>query len=421
MLEINKKSLLRIFLFVCGAIVLYWLLHETDRVKGVVTAVSGIFTPFVFGGVLAFILNVPMRAIENGLHGKVKKDKPRRALSVVFTLLALLLVIALVFWLLIPQIIVTVNSLVPTLSAFLTKAENWFDEFLSEHPKLLLFVENYTNLDEISLATMAEKAFSVLGNSMSTILSGAVSAISGIFSGVFNTVIGIVFSVYCLSQKEILARQGRKLAYAFLKEKTADNIVKILRLTNASFSNFLSGQCVEVCILGSMYAVAMAVLRMPYIPLITVVIALTAFIPIVGAWTGCIVGTFLIFVKDPTLAVVFVAMFLIIQLIENNMIYPRVVGNSVGLSGMWVLVAITIGGELMGILGMFLMIPLVSVVYTLVRERTNQKLLIMAVDSDKLQPQPPELRSKFKEKREIKKKARILKKLAKVNTEEKKQ
>ncbi len=406
--EINKKTLQRIFLFVCGAIVLYWLLHETDRVKVILNTVSGIFAPFVFGGVLAFILNVPMRAIENGLLRKVNRDVLKRVISVVLTLLALFLVISLVFWLLIPQIIQTVNSLVPNLSDFLVKAEVWVKDFLEERPQLLAWVENNFNLEEISLTTMAEKLFAMFN--MSTVLGGAVSAIGSIFSGVFNGVIAVVFSVYCLFQKETLARQGRKLAYAFLKEKTADKIVKILRLTNSSFSNFLSGQCVEVCILGGMYAVGMAVLRMPYIPLITVVIALTAFIPIVGAWTGCVVGAFLIFVKDPMLAIVFVAMFLAIQLIENNMIYPRVVGNSVGLSGMWVLVAITIGGELMGILGMFLMIPLVSVVYTIVREYTNKKLKAVPVDAEKLQLQPPELVSKFKEKRETKKKLQLLKK-----------
>lgn len=416
--EMNKKTLQRIFLFVCGVIVLYWLLNETERVKIFAATVSSIFAPFAFGGVLAFILNVPMRAIENGPLKDMNKAAARRALSVILTLFALLLVIALVFWLLIPQIVQTVNSLIPTLSDFFPKAEVWFDSFLEKHPVLLDWVEKYTNLEELSFSAIAEKLLSIFKNSESNILGGAVSAIGNIFSGVFNAVIGIVFSVYCLFQKETLARQGRKLVYAFLKEKTADNIVRVLRLTNTSFSNFLSGQCVEVCILGSMYAAGMMVLRMPYIPLITVVIALTAFIPIVGAWTGCIVGTFLIFVKDPMLAVVFVAMFLVIQLIENNMIYPRVVGNSVGLSGMWVLVAITIGGELMGVFGMFLMIPLVSVVYTIVKEHTNKRLAIMSVDSDKLQPQPPELRSKFKEKRETKKKARILKKLAKHKAED---
>lgn len=416
--EMDRKTLRRMFLFVCGAIVLYWLLHETDRVSAIVSAVSSLFAPFILGGVFAFVLNVPMRAIENGLLKNVNHEKMKRIVAVVLTLLALLLVIALVFWLLIPQIVVTVNSLVPTLSDFFPKAEAWVEGFLEKHPILLEWAEKYTNLEEFSFSAVAEKLLSIFKNSESNILGGAVSAIGSIFSGVFNTFIAVVFSVYCLFQKETLARQGRKLAYAFLKEKTADNIVKILRLTNSSFSNFLSGQCVEVCILGGMYAIGMSVFRMPYIPLITVVIALTAFIPIVGAWTGCVVGTFLIFVKNPMLAVAFIAMFLVIQLIENNMIYPRVVGTSVGLSGMWVLVAITIGGELMGITGMFLMIPLVSVLYTIIKEQTNKKLATITVDAEKLQPQPPELRSNFKEKRETKKKARILRRLERKSTKE---
>lgn len=417
MLEINKKTLYRIFLCVCGGIVLYWLLHEPERVQKFFGTLSDIFAPFVFGGVLAFILNVPMRAIENGLLKKIQRTTIKRLLSVILTFIAMLLVVSLVFWLLIPQIIITVNSLVPSLYEFLTRAEASVMAFMGENPQLLEWLNDNTNFENISWAAMAQKALGVIGNSVSAIVGGAVSAIGSIFSGVFNGLIAIVFSIYCLFQKEILARQGRKLLYAFLKEKTADGVIRILRLTNSSFSNFLSGQCVEVCILGSLFAICMAIFRMPYIPLISVVIAITAFIPIVGAWTGCVLGAFLIFVEDPMLAVWFVVMFLIIQQVENSMIYPRVVGTSVGLSGMWVLVAVAIGGELMGVVGMFLMIPVVSVVYTLVRELTNQKLANASVDGEKLQPQPPELMSKFKEKREIKKKMQLLKK---IKTSEKK-
>ncbi len=408
--DINKKTVRWIFLCVCGGIILYWLLHETERVQNFFGIISNMFAPFVFGGVLAFILNVPMRAIENGVLKKVKKETFKRLLAVILTFIAMLLVVALVFWLLIPQIILTVNSLLPSLYEFLTEAESFVMNFLSENTQLMDWLKENTNFENVSWASMVERALSVFGNSVSAIISGAVSAIGSIFSGVFNTIIAIVFSIYCLFQKETLARQGRKLLYAFVKEKTADNVVRILRLTNSSFSNFLSGQCVEVCILGTLFAISMTIFRMPYVPLISVVIAVTAFIPIVGAWIGCVLGAFLIFVNDPMLAVWFVVMFLIIQQIENSMIYPRVVGTSVGLSGMWVLVAVSIGGELMGVIGMFLMIPLVSVVYTLIREHTNKRLKVSPVDAEKLQPQPPELISKFKEKREIKKKKQLLRK-----------
>lgn len=404
--SINKKTLRNIVLIVCGGIFLYWLLHETERVKTVKNIISGIASPFVLGGVLAFILNVPMRSIENNLLKKINNTGLKRTLAVIMTFIAMLLVLAVVFWLLIPQLIKTVNSLLPNLYSFLSEGEILARKFLSENPELKEWLKSNTNLESISWKSMIEKGLGFIGNGVTTIVSSAVSAVGSVFSAVFNLVIAIVFSVYCLFQKEILARQGRKLLYAFLKEKTADNIVRILRLTNSTFSNFLSGQCLEVCILGSLFAVSMAIFRMPYIPLISVVIAVTAFIPIVGAWTGCVLGGFLILVEDPMLAVWFVVMFLVIQQIENNMIYPRVVGNSVGLSGMWVLIAVAFGGEVMGVAGMFLMIPVVSVVYTLIQEVTNQKLINSAVDPSKLQPQPPELNSRFKEKREESKKKR---------------
>ena len=400
--EFDKKTLRRVFLGVFGCIVLYWLLHETERVKNFIGAVSGVIAPFVFGGVLAFILNVPMRAIEGSLLKKTPNRVWKRVLSVALTILAMLLVIAMVFWLLIPQIIETVNALIPSLSAFFGKAQTKVTEFLSENPQLLEWLEENTDFESVSWASMVEKAFNVFGNSVSTILSSAISAIGGVFSAVFNCMVGVVFSIYCLFQKETLARQGRKLLYAFTKEKTADTIVRFMRLTNATFSNFLSGQCVEVCILGTLFAICMTIFRMPYVPLISVLIAITAFIPIIGAWVGCIVGTFLIFVQDPMLAVLFVIMFCVLQFVENNLIYPRVVGTSVGLSGMWVLVAVAIGGDLMGVIGMFLMIPVVSVLYTLIREITNKKLSELSVDAEKLQPQPPELTSKRKERRKNK-------------------
>lgn len=411
--DISKKTMRRIFFAVAGCIILYWLLHETERVKGFFGTISGVATPFVFGGVLAFILNVPMRAIENGLLKKVTKPNLKRVIAVILTFIALLLVVALVFWLLIPQIVETVNSLIPSLYDFFMDAQKFAMDFLNENPELLEWLQKNTDFENIKWDTVVRDALSVFGNSVSTIVGGAISAIGSIFSGVFNALIAIVFSVYCLFQKETLARQGRKLLYAFVPEKTADRIVRILRLTNSTFSNFLSGQCVEVCILGALFAVCMAIFRMPYIPLISVVIAVTAFIPIVGAWTGCILGGFLILVVDPMLAVWFVIMFLIIQQIENNMIYPRVVGTSVGLSGMWVLVAVAVGGEMMGVIGMFLMIPVVSVLYTLLKELANKRLAASTIDAEKLQPQPPELKSKFKEKRESNRLKQQMKKLKK--------
>lgn len=405
LLEINKKTLRRIIFGAIACIVVYWLLHETERVKGFFGIISDMLAPFILGGVLAFILNVPMRAIENGLLKKMTNNTWKRVVAVVLTFVALILVLTLVFWLLIPQIVETINSLLPNMRTFFLELRESGSAFLNNNPQLLNWLKENTNYSSIKWDNVAEKLLGALGSSTSAIIGSVFSIIGTVFKEVFNALIAIVFCVYCLFQKETLARQGRKLVYAFLKEKTADGVVRILRLTNATFSNFLSGQCVEVCILGAMFAVCMAIFRMPYIPLICVVISITAFIPIVGAWTGCVLGAFLIFVQDPMLAIWFVVLFVVLQQIENNLIYPRVVGTSVGLSGMWVLLAVAVGGKIMGVIGMFLMIPITSVLYAVAKEITNKKLSLKAVSDEKLQPQPPELMKKTNIKRKKKTKA----------------
>ncbi len=399
--EINKKTMRNVFLVIAAGIVLYWILHETERVKSVFGVVRSIFSPFVLGACLAFILNVPMRAFEK-LFKKVANEKLRRVIAIALTFLALLIVLAGVFWLLIPQLIETVKSLIPALSKFLGDAEVFVEDAFVRYPQLLEWF-GAPDLNHIDWTALIQKAVSVLGASLSSIISGTFSAISSVVGAIFNGVIAFVFALYCLFQKETLARQGRKVLYAFVPERFSDQVVRILRLTSATFSNFLSGQCIEVCILGCMFAIVMAICRMPYIPLISVLIAITAFIPYVGAFIGCVVGAFLIFVNNPLQAVLFVGIFLLIQQIEGNIIYPRVVGNSIGLNGMWVLIAISVGGGLFGVGGMFLMIPVASVIYTLLREITNKRLGRMSVDPEKLKNQPPEKRSTFKERREANK------------------
>jgi predicted PurR-regulated permease PerM len=222
-------------------------------------------------------------------------------------------------------------------------------------------------------------------------------------------VIAVVFALYCLGNKEILARQGRRLLYSTLSERTSDEIIRVMRLTNVTFSNFISGQCLEAVILGCLFAVVMAILKLPYIPLVSVIIAVTALIPVVGAFVGCIVGAFFILVNDPLQAVTFIAMFLVLQQLENNLIYPRVVGTSIGLPSMWVLVAVTIGGEIMGVAGMLVMIPLVSVVYTLGREFTEARLNQRNIPIEKLEPQPVPMPHKVNPFKDRKKKLKIAK------------
>ena len=393
-MHIEKRTLRNIFIGVFGCIILYWILHETARVKATFDLIFGLVSPFALGAAFAFILNVPMRAFEK-LYKKIKRDGLRRAASLLTTILALLLVLTLVFWLLIPQVIETFQSLIPKLNAFITRIEAAISAFLKANPQLMEWLKD-TGFEQLNIGELVQKSVSILGTSVSTILGGALSAIGNISGALVDIVIGIVFSIYCLFQKETLARQGKKLIYAYLPEHFCDKTVRVLRLANSTFSNFLSGQCVEVVILGCMFAISMAIFGMPYIPLVSVLVAVTAFIPVVGAWVGCVLGTFLILVSNPLQAVWFVVMFLVLQQIENNLIYPRVVGTSIGLSGMWVLVAVAVGGELMGVAGMFLMIPVTSVVYTLLREAINNRLNGKNIDAQKLTAQPLENLPKFR-------------------------
>lgn len=408
--EFNKKSLKKIFFIVAAAIILYWLLNETERVKTVYGVIKSIFSPFVLGAALAFVLNVPMRLFEKLLKF-VKHEKLRRILAIVLTLIAFLLVVGAVSVLLTFAIIDAYNALESKLRDY-----EFLNAFISRlQPILALDLDGFDlhNFGFSEVMNVLEQVLDKIGSSLSAIVSGAFSTVGKIGTAVVNFVIAIVFALYCLGQKETLARQGRKLLYAFCPEKFADETVRILRLSNTTFSNFLSGQCIEVCILGAMFAVTMAIFKMPFVALISILIAITAFIPIVGAFAGCIIGAFLILMKNPDnpmQAVIFVIMFLVLQQIEGNLIYPRVVGNSVGLSGMWVLLAIAIGGKLFGIVGMFLMIPFASVLYTILQEKTKGRLSRREIDPDKLKVHPPELQSNMKENMESKKAVRALRK-----------
>lgn len=407
-MHIDRKLMHKIFLLVAGSLVFAWLLLDTARASTVFTTIWELLAPFVMGAGIAFVFNVPMRAIERQLDG-IRRKGLRRGLAIVLTIAALVLVIMFVVELLVPQIRLTVDSLSGKLPAFVERTAKRLVVLMEEYPEMKNWIQEALKLESLDWSTILKDLLTFVGNQGSTVMGGAVNVIGIVTNGIVNTVVGIAFAVYCLARKEILARQGRRILYSLLPEKVTDEIVRVLRLTNATFSNFISGQCLEACILGCLFAITMAILGMPYIPLVSVVIAVTALVPVVGAFVGCIVGAFFILVNDPFQAVTFVAMFLILQQLENNLIYPRVVGTSIGLPGMWVLVAVTVGGEIMGVGGMLVMIPLTSVLYTLAREFTDKRLVQRNIPAEKLQEQPPEIQSQFRKNKERKERIRLQK------------
>lgn len=418
-MEINKKTLRTIFLGAGGCILLYWLLHETERLGMLLAGIGKVLSPFMIGAAIAFILNVPMRAIERWIKG-IKKAGLRRAVAILLTLVAVGLVLFVVFQLLIPQLVQTVESIADELPGFFNRIKDSITNFLQNNPSIMQWVQQYTDFENFDWSTLIQDAVSIVGNSASVIINGIIAAVGSLSVGIFNGILSFVFGIYCLARKEILARQGRRILYSILPEKASDETIRVLRLTNATFSNFISGQCLEAVILGSMFAICMSIFGFPYMPLVSVIIAVTALVPIVGAFVGCALGALFILVVNPVQAFWFIIMFLILQQIEGNLIYPKVVGTSIGLPGMWVLVAVAVGGDLMGVGGMLIMIPIASVGYTLLREFTNKRLAERGIPKEKLQDQPMEITSKIKEKHRSFKEKRKLKIAAKKQAKENK-
>ena len=266
----------------------------------------------------------------------------------------------------IPQVVKTGAELGKQIPDYMTRAQTYMEGIFKDYPEIQQWIEEV----KIDWQSVIASVSGWVTSGLSSTINIAASAVSGVVSAA----IGFVFAMYILMQKERLGNQVRMAAYAILPEKAADKFFEICSQSEKTFSSFISGQCLEAVILGCMFAAAMLIFRMEYVALISILIAFTALIPIVGAFIGCAVGAFLIFMHDPLQAVGFVAMFLVLQQIEGNLIYPRVVGESVGLPAMWVLFVVTIGGKLMGVFGMLIMIPASSVLYALFREYVVKRL-----------------------------------------------
>lgn len=410
-MEIDKKQIKHLVLGAMSCILLYWFLNDTERVKTMVVGLLNLIQPFLVGACIAFVLNVPMRAIEKQVR-RIPNLPADRTISILLTILLLVLVIALVVHLLIPQIRETAQIIAGQLPPFITKVDKNIRQFLADNPQVEQWLQENTEMENLDWATLAQQAVDLVGNGLGKVVGNTVDVVKRLISSIWSLFVSLVFSLYCLGNKERLARQGRRILYSILPERWTDEIIRIARLTNSTFSNFFSGQCIEVMILGSMFALVMSILRMPYVPLVSVLVAITAFIPIVGAWLGCALGALFILVNDPMQALVFIIMFVVLQQIENNFIYPRVVGTSVGLPSMWTLAAVKVGADIMGVAGMVLMIPMCSVLYTLLSEFTADRVRIKGIDPEKLKDQPPVLKSKLREKREYAKRRREAKKAA---------
>lgn len=378
-MELDRTVMKKLMLLIAFAVLLLVGAQRYEIVLQILRFLLNIIAPFLAGGAVAFVLNVPMRFLERKLFGKLKKNgkMPRfvRPLSLLLTILLVILVILVVLLVVVPQLSTTIKGLGVTISAFFTRTIAWAEETFSNNPQIMEWLKDLS-LDwrNFNWQEMLNTAMDFLKNGAGDMLGSAISAVSTVANGIVSGFISFVFACYILLQKEKLGLQCRKVLFALLPQKTAKGILEVCGLSNRIFSSFITGQCLEALILGSLFVVTMTILRMPYALLVGCLIAVTALIPIVGAFIGCGVGAFLILMESPTQALIFVIMFLVLQQVEGNLIYPHVVGNSVGLPSIWVLMAVTLGGSLLGVAGMLLFIPFTSVLYTLFRGYVYKRL-----------------------------------------------
>lgn len=368
-MNLNKENLKKIRGLIVFTVILLIALWNYSLILDVLGQGVGIVYPFLLGGAIAFVINVPMSFFEEKLfQNQMMKNKKvaqrlARPISLIITLIVVVSVIGLVVFGVLPKLGDTFISIGKGIQSFMPKAQSWAEEIFHNNKEIKEWLDSLT-LDWDKIINEVVKLFT---SGASSVLGSTFVMARRIASGITTFVIAFVFACYILLQKEKLNIQIRKVMYAYMKEDLVKKVLDVCSLSYRTFSNFLTGQCLEAVILGTMFVICMGILQMPYAMLIGVLIAFTALIPIFGAFIGCVVGAFLILTVAPMKALVFVIMFLILQQIEGNLIYPRVVGSSVGLPSIWVLAAVSIGASLMGIVGMLVFIPIVSVLYALLR------------------------------------------------------
>lgn len=385
-MDLSKDVVKKIIGIVAFAIFLFVGLQNISKVISSLKIILSICSPFLIGAFIAFVLNVPLRFIEreiftDNIKNKYKlSEKLQRPASLAITILLVVGVVFIVMFLIIPELVHTFRTLKATIPNSIIQVQSWAENWVGQFPEISNWVMNLT----IDWDKLGKTIFDFLQRGAGDFLTSTVGVATSIVSGIIKVSIGFVFSIYILLQKEKLGRQSKKILYSFLPEEKADQVIYICSLCNKTFSNFLSGQCTEAVILGALFFITMTVFSFPYALVISILVGFTALVPIFGSFIGFTVGVFLILMVNPTKALWFIVLFFTLQQIEGNIIYPRVVGNSVGLPSIWVLVAVTIGGSTMGVLGMLVNIPLFSVLYSLIRESVLKRLEERKIAEEKI-------------------------------------
>lgn len=361
-----KKNIILIITYIA---LIIFVLVNFEKILSILGYIINIFSPFIFGAIVAFVLNVLVNFIERKLFGKVKKKtwlKIKRPLSIAISVVLVIFIIVFIMNLLIPQLKNSVSLFTDSLPTYKEDIINIMNKFNLEDTTIKKVSDYLDNFGRVITDYIKGNSKDVI-----TVTTEVATSLIAIIS---KAVIAIVFAIYIIAQKETLKRQFNKLMSAYLKPRTVNRINKYASMANTTFSNFVTGQCLEALIFGSLCFLGMLILRLPYATTIAVLLGFTALIPVFGAFIGTFLGAFLILMISPIKAIIFVVFILVLQQIEGNLIYPKVVGKSVGLPGIWVLLSVTIGASVGGILGMLIATPLCSLLYILLRQAVNDRI-----------------------------------------------
>ncbi len=379
----EKADIKKWLMVVTWGIVLLWLLEHYTLLGQGLGRVLDVLAPFIAGIALAYLLNLMMNSYERHVFWPLMKHRQRRLqrfvrpMAIVATLVTVAAILSLLLIFIIPQLAASISSLIDSVPGYRDSAMAWLEQIALRYPFLNDWLEK--------LLAQWQQIAQGLAEVISDLAPRLFSWTKSLTSGVITMVMGLIVSIYLLAGKEKYLEMLRKMLFAYLPQKRAQNILDVAALTNQSFSRFISGQLTEITILGCLCFIGMNIFRMPYPLLISVMIAVTALIPIFGAYMGTIPSAFLILMIDPMQAVWFVVFIICLQQIEGKIIYPKVVGSSIGLGGFWVLFALIVGGSLFGLPGMLIGIPIFAVCYTLVRQDMYKRLENKKETNEKVQ------------------------------------
>lgn len=372
-MDISKKTVKRILLIIAFTVILIWAVYNHKLLFKYIGELYALISPFVIGLCIAYVVNVIMRPIERmwmKLLSRFKGkwvEKLKRPICLLLSILLIIGIILAVVFLIIPELSESISSLVSMIPSYVTEVESWWGA-LSER-----LVKYGVDLPQFNFNP--DKLIDFLKDGGTAVLNTTLSATTSIVTAVINFVLALAFSIYVLAQKETLKRQSKKVMSRLMKPEKMQKLLDMLDLINRTFTNFITGQLTEAVIIGALCFIGMSIFRMPYAPAISVLVGFTALIPVFGAFIGTAIGAFLILLVKPIQSVWFIVFIIVLQQFEGNLIYPKVVGKSVGLPGIWVLVAVTIGGNAMGVVGMLISVPLCSVLYVVARNAVNGRPL----------------------------------------------